>query len=84
MTSCKEESGPTGTEQSDLTPGGPGHIHGSGTSCLMNPRLGGNYTQVLMTHQELYVSEKPGMVRVSQGTWQPTGSRETTGAPVPA
>lgn len=37
-----------------------------------------------MTHQELFVSEKPRMVRVSQGTWQPTGSRETTGAPVPA
>lgn len=50
----------------------------------MNPRLGGTYTQVLMTHQELFVSEKPRMVRVSQGTWQPTGSRETTGAPVPA
>lgn len=30
-----------------------------------------------MTHQELFAPEEAGMVRVSQGTWQPTGSRQT-------
>lgn len=71
---CKEESDPTGTEQSDLTPGGPGHIHGSDTSCVTVLRLWRYLdTGAPGAHDSSGTIYREARDKsVSQGTWQPT------------